>query len=104
MVYEKLKRGRNNAITSSELLALCGFNNIRDLRGQIAKERNEGFIICSTTAAGGGYYLPESRKEIQEFVASMSKRAKSTFLAIRNARRLLKECEGQTSIESDKLV
>lgn len=99
MVHEKLKRGKENAITSAELMKLCGFNDKRTLQMQISKERAEGAIICSTTVGQGGYYLPQDKEEVQEFIKSMTSRARKTFKAIKSARKYMKIIDGQMSLE-----
>lgn len=98
MVQELLSRGKENAITTEELMRACNFSNKRELTQQISKERAAGVIICSTTSGNGGYYLPKSKDEIRNFVNSMDRRAKNTFKAVKNARRLLKETDGQMNM------
>lgn len=99
MIEEMLNRGKGNAITTENLMRVCHFENRRDLTMQIARERAAGAVICSTTSGQGGYYLPQSREEVQEFINSMSKRAKNTFKAVTAARKYLKQIEGQESLD-----
>lgn len=99
MVNELLNRGKENAITTEELMRACHLEHRRDLTLQIAKERAEGALICSTTSGQGGYYLPQSRDEVAEFINSMSNRAKNTFKAVKAAREYLKQIDGQMSLE-----
>lgn len=99
MVEELLSEGKENARTTEELVRACGFSNKRDLTIQIAKERAAGAIICSTTSENGGYYLPATRSEVEEFVNSMSNRAKNTFKAIHAAREYLKQIDGQMDMQ-----
>lgn len=82
MVKELLRKGKRNAITTDELMRACHLDHRRDLTMQIARERAAGAIICSTTSGQGGYYLPENKEEVVEFINSMSNRAKNTFIAI----------------------
>lgn len=102
MVHELLSRGKENAKTSEELIKAGHFSNKRELTMQISRERDAGVIICSTTSGRGGYYLPASREEIQNFVNSMSKRAKNTFRAVKNAKRLLREVQGQLKMNGSE--
>ena len=99
MVEELLNRGKENAITTEELMRACNMGNRRDLTLQVAHERAAGALICSTTSGHGGYYLPNSREEALEFIESMSRRAKNTFKAIKAARMYIKQIDGQMSIE-----
>lgn len=98
MVEELLDKGKENAITTAELMRACNLEHRRDLTIQIARERAAGALICSTTSGQGGYYLPESRAEVVEFINSMSNRAKNTFRAVRAAREYLKQIDGQISL------
>lgn len=98
MVAELLNKGKDNARTTDELVKACGFSSKRELTLQIAKERAAGAVICSTTADGGGYYLPNTKGEVAEFVKSMSNRAINTFKAIRAAKRYLKRIDGQMNL------
>lgn len=100
MVQELLSRGKGNAVTTEELMRACNFSSKRELTQQVAKEREEGAIICSTTSGNGGYFLPKSREEIREFVNSMDRRAKNTFKAVKNARKILNETDGQMNMNS----
>lgn len=99
MINELLNRGKENAITTTELMRACNLEHRRDLTLQIARERATGALICSTTSGQGGYYLPESREEVVEFINSMSSRAKNTFKAVKAAREYLKQIDGQMSLE-----
>ena len=106
MIYELLKRGEENAMTTADLLRLTGLRNARELRAQIAREREEGFLILSSCRGRGGYYLPaegaEGRREIEAFCATLRSRAVNTFRALRNARRALGVLEGQLSLSDGK--
>lgn len=93
MVYELLNKGKENAITTEELLRVCNFNHKRELMYQIAHERKEGALICSTTSGNGGYYIPNDKEELKKYVNSMDGRAKSIFSVIKSARAVLKEME-----------
>ena len=46
--------------------------------------------------------MPQSREEVQEFIESMSNRAKNTFKAVTAARKYLKQIEGQESLDIDQ--
>lgn len=97
MVEELLNRGKENARTTEELVRACGFSNKRDLTLQIAKEREAGAIICSSTVGRGGYYLPDSEEELRAFINSMNNRAISIFKAVKSAKKMLKELESKNN-------
>lgn len=102
MVHEQLKKGKQNAITSAKLMKMCGFSDKRTMQMQITRERNEGIVICSTTVGQGGYYLPQDKEEVQEFIDSMTSRARKTFKAIKSARKYMKIIDGQMCIEEQE--
>lgn len=92
-----LPRGAENAIPTHILVALMGFPSTRELRKDIAKSRAAGQVIASSSK--GGYFIPATDAELEQFVATMRKKAISTFLAIRSARQLLKENKQQMNLE-----
>lgn len=65
--------GKENAITTQELMRISGCGSSRELRQRIALERERGAIICS--GSGRGYWKPKNRQEIQEFIKTMDARA-----------------------------
>ena len=95
MVSEVLKRGKDNAISTSELMNILGFKTKRDLTLQIAKERDAGRLILSSTQ--GGYYMPQNKQEVKDFVDS---RAKNTLKITKAAREFLKRIDGQMTINT----
>ena len=97
MVEELLNKGKENARTTEELVRACGFSNKRELTLQIAKEREAGAIICSSTVGRGGYYLPDDPRELREFINSMDNRAINIFKAVKSAKKMLKELESKNN-------
>ena len=97
MVLEFLKVGKKNAIPTSELLSLTGIGNAKELRLAVARERRAGAVILSSCA--GGYYLPATKDEIEEFVRTQDKKARSIMVSIKSARNCLRTLEGQLAIE-----
>lgn len=93
MIEECLKKGKGNAISAAELVALTGVNSVRQLQMIIANERKEGAVILSSST--GGYYLAANREEIEEFVRTQDKKARSIMVILQSARKLLKTAEGQ---------
>lgn len=79
--------GRENAITTTELLKLSGIGNSRDLQRQIASEREHGALICS--GAGRGYWRPKDYKELREFVRIMDAKSRNIQKATEGAKKIL---------------
>lgn len=88
--------GKENAVTTQELLKITGCGSARELQQHIAYEREHGAIICS--GSGRGYWKPKNRQEIQQFVKTMNARALNTLKAVKSAKRALKVPEGQQSM------
>lgn len=96
--YEKiLPVGKANAISTNELAVLMGFSDSRGLQADIAKARDNGQVILSSTS--GGYYLPANDDEVREFIGALQARAIGTFKAIKSARKYLKEDKAQMSFD-----
>lgn len=89
-----LPTGKTNAIPSQALADLTGCKSVRELQELIAAERAAGAVILSTCYDGGGYYLPETTAEVQEFIRTLESRGKNTLAALRSAREYLRR-EGQ---------
>ena len=89
--------GKENAISTEELAKSLGFESGRALQIDIARSRNAGQVILSSTI--GGYYLPQNDAEIEEFVEVLRARAINTFRAIQSAKRYLKQDKEQMNIE-----
>lgn len=96
-IMNLLPVGKENAISTTELVRLTGCKSARDLQERIAYERNHGAVICS--GSGRGYWKPKDRQEIQEFVRTMDARALNTLRAAKSARAVLKIPAGQQVIE-----
>lgn len=93
VVMEALQTGRENAISAQDLCKYLGFNGVRELQHEIARERNAGAVILSTCQEGGGYFLPGNDWEVRQFIKTLENRAKNTFAALRSARGLLRQQE-----------
>lgn len=89
--------GKENAITTQDLVKLSGCGSVRELQQRIAYEREHGAIICS--GSGRGYWRPKDRQELQQFVKTMDNRAFNTLKATKSAKRALKVPEGQQSMD-----
>lgn len=96
--------GRENAVSAASLARLwnCDQRVARRIVAQLrAANDDSGLVILSSAGTRGGYWRSNDEKEIHRFVRAMSSHARSTFLALRSAKRVLKKIEhaGQTSIE-----
>ena len=93
VVMEALNTGKENAISAQELCVYLGFNSVRELQNEIARERKAGAVILSTCQDGGGYFLPENDREVRQFIRTLENRAKNTYEALRSARGFLRQQE-----------
>lgn len=92
-IMDILPVGKENAISTAELVKIIGCTSARDLQERIALERNAGAVICS--GARSGYWRAKNRQELLEFVHCMDSRAKNTLAATRSAKKILQITEGQ---------
>lgn len=102
MVQEVLAAGAENAITAQELCDRLGFDSVRELQKEIARERAAGAVILSSSDAPGGYYTPSSSQEVKRFIKTLENRAKNTFLALRSARNYIRqqgEADGRSEMD-----
>lgn len=95
MIIEFLKKGKQNAIPSKQLAKIASCSSVRELQALVSRERQQGAVILSTSRNGGGYYLPSDADEVREFIRTLDARARHTFLALRSARKYLRELEEQ---------
>lgn len=89
--------GKENAISTADLVNLIGCSSARELQEYIAQERKRGSVICSSTT--GGYFLPANKQEITEFCRSLESRAANTIIAIQSAKKALYSPEWQQDTE-----
>lgn len=91
-----LLHGEENAIPTSDLVAIAGVKSTRHLQKQIEWERARGALILS--AADGGYFLPDDgekgMRELSAFVTTLRRRAVNTLLTLRAANKALKQMDG----------
>lgn len=93
IVMDILQTGKGNAISAHDLCTYLGFESVRELQHEIARERKAGAVILSTCQDGGGYFIPENNQEVRQFIRTLENRAKNTFAALRSARGLLRQQE-----------
>lgn len=85
-----LKKGKRNAIPAARLAAILGTDR-RSVCAEIEAARRSGALICSGNA---GYYIPETKAELQETYAVMRKRALSMLYTMKATKRALDEWPG----------
>ena len=100
---EDIPVGREHAVTRRALARQWNCTE-RDVRLVVAEMRREpaedGTVILTACDGVPGYWRSDCPEEIRGFVRSMSKRARSTFVALRAARAALRQAEGQAGQEA----
>ena len=104
-IEKVLLHGEHSAISGKDLLRICGFSTIRQLRSAVSAERMRGALIISSS--DGGYFLPsedptEARQELLNFVSVNQSRAFTLLRTLRTARKALRNCEGQEQINEEQ--
>ena len=97
-VYESLRYGRQNAISSKTLARSLGFGSVRELQKAIEAERAAGAVILSDPC-GGGYYLSNDPAELARFTRTLNARARNTMKAAESAQRALDIATSRQRIE-----
>lgn len=97
-----LPTGESNAILCRDLQRMMGFSSERQLRKSIEVARRSGQLIMSS--AKGGYYLPKDRKEIEQYVRTLHKRAISILSVIKGAKDYLKYGDGLGQMTIDDFI
>lgn len=90
--------GKENRTPSKILAQKVDLPNVRSLQCEIARSRDAGQIILSDSSSEGGYYLPDSRESVEEFIAVLKARALNTLHALRSANQYLQQLDGQMSL------
>lgn len=78
MIHELLDYGRENARTGRELAEVLQCD-IRQITGQIEKERREGQPICAAMGENPGYYLAADDAELSDYCDRLKGRAVELF-------------------------
>lgn len=99
MIYELLRNGKQNAVSTEQLMLLTGVNDVRTLRNAVANERKKGALILSSNS--GGYYLPGNLEEVKEYITTEDKKIRSLMAALEPARKCLRNIQitGQISMD-----
>ena len=78
LVTQLLKTGKDNAIPGWELCQILDVTQ-RVLGKMIENERRAGSPICANSGAPWGFYLAANRSEMEDYCASLRKRASEIF-------------------------
>ena len=81
-----LPRGSASAMSAPELQRALGLSDRRDVNSLVHRLRVSGVVILSNTQ---GYYLPENKAEIKDFVRSMRSRIRAIKQATLSAEKAL---------------
>lgn len=93
-VFPILDTGQDHAIPAAALADRLNIDK-RHLRAMVHAERKHGYLILSDDT---GYYRAANREEVQRFYHSMHCRLVSAAENQVEARRLLDQTEGQTTL------
>jgi len=95
--------GREHAI-SRKALAYRWHTSEREARAIVADFRaaagNDGYAILSTAGTPSGYWRSNDPDEIRTFIAETYSRARNTFLAVKDAKRVLKTLQAKQEYTS----
>lgn len=100
MLIDYIPHGAENAITAKELARKAGFATVRDLQSNIHDLRVNGEVICSKTDHPAGYYIPDTKEELERFCKSMNSRSREISLAVKSAKKMIRRIE----VEDNKKV
>lgn len=98
VVADILPEGKENAVSAEALCGRLGFESVRELQKEIARERAAGAVILSTCQEDGGYFLPGNVREVKEFIKTLENRGRNTLQALESARKLLLRWEDTGNI------
>lgn len=98
IVADILPQGKDNTMGAGALCSRLGFESIRELQKEIARERAAGAVILSTCQEDGGYFLPRNVREVKEFIKTLENRGRNTLRVLESARELLRKWEDTGNI------
>ena len=95
-----LLHGHENAISSADLLRLTRYENIRNLRQAIEKERRAGTPILTCKGNKGGYFLPSEEPttaiaELRAFIHLQTGKGIGLLRSTKAAKKRLAELQRQ---------
>ena len=94
-ISKLIPTGADDGLPMHDLSNIAGLTE-RDIRKCIETLRRNGEVICSGVT---GYYRPADVFELREYVNRMTARAETTFLCLQGARALLRQFDGQMTME-----
>lgn len=79
MIYEILSHGRENARSARELAQVLNIGR-RGVSAMVERERRAGKPICATTdSKAPGYFIPETRGDMEMYCRRLQHRAGEIF-------------------------
>lgn len=87
ILLELLPKGAESALSAPEIQQMLGLPARRDVNFLVHRLRVKGVVILSNNQ---GYFLPESKAEIHDFVKSMRSRTKAIKCATLSAEKALR--------------
>lgn len=76
-ITDFITEGRDSARTAKELCEITGLKT-RDFFAHIETARRAGFPICAAKGKNPGFYLAESREELQAYIEMLTRQEKTT--------------------------
>lgn len=90
-MIEFIPYGRENKIPKRELMKLVNIQDEKAFNQELAKIRKQYIILTDTST--GGYWRPDSKEELQEFIKKYQSRSYDTSKMIMIAYKELEEME-----------
>lgn len=89
-IVDFIPKGKINAITRKELVALTGMRD-RQVREAISQERRKTVILNDQD--GNGYFIPSEYEKdlVLKFIDQETKRGKSIFWSLKAARDMVRD-------------
>ena len=91
-----LPQGQQNAVPAVELAEILNYSDVRTMQSDIREARESGQLICSCAK---GYFKPESKEEIEQYIKTLRSRALSTIKTVRTATAFLQKNQDQLSFD-----
>jgi hypothetical protein len=91
MIVERLQYGKENAVTGKMLAKWLGQKNDREIREQIRLLISLKWPILSYVSGNkGGYYIANSKKEVEAYTAVLHKRSMEILVREKELKRAAK--------------
>jgi len=101
MIIDYIPEGKDNAISVSDLMELLNMSN-RAIRKEIEKARRTfGEYVIISSSKFKGYYKTKNPREIADYTAEQTKRAKKILWNLRSANKTIGDY-GQYKITWEK--